>query len=128
MEFIVSEAELTQVVDYLLPKLKPGVVISLNGDLGAGKTTLVKNLIKALGVDDVVTSPTFNIIKEYDNRICHIDAYRVFQEDIGIDYYLEGDYIVLIEWAKNISDYIDEFDLVINLDYDQDRRKITIME
>ncbi len=125
---IKSEDELSQVVEYLKPKLKENIVVSLEGNLGAGKTTLVKKIAKALNIKDDITSPTFNIIKEYDNRLCHIDAYRIMQEDIGLDHYLNTGYITFIEWASNISDYIDEFDYTIKIDYTLDGRKITIME
>lgn len=123
-----DETEFAKVAEYLVTKINSNTTISLVGDLGAGKTTLIKYLAKALGIQDLITSPTFNIIKEYDNRFCHIDAYRVNQEDIGIDHYLDLGYIICIEWAENISDYIDEFDLTIYINYTETGREIIIVE
>ncbi len=86
-------------------------VILLNGELGAGKTTLVKELVKQLGCDEDVTSPTFSIVNEYktkdDSRIYHIDLYRLSTCDqcleIGLDEYLySGDY-TFVEWAERMS-------------------------
>ncbi len=123
-----KEEDFNQVVDYLLPKLHKNATISLVGELGAGKTTFVKYLATKLGIKQHITSPTFNIIKQYDDKLCHIDAYRVLQEDLGLDYYLDNGYIMCIEWAVNISDYIDEFDFIININYTLDGREVIITE
>jgi tRNA threonylcarbamoyladenosine biosynthesis protein TsaE len=93
----------------LAPALLPGDVISLTGDLGAGKTALVQGLAAALGVERRVTSPTFTIVHQYDGRfpIIHLDIYRLqsFQEviDLGFEEFLDPDSIVAIEWGEAIS-------------------------
>jgi len=93
----------------LAPALLPGDVISLTGDLGAGKTALVQGVAAALGVDIRVTSPTFTIVHEYDGRfpIIHLDIYRLqsFQEviDLGFEEFLAPEAIVAIEWGEAIS-------------------------
>lgn len=91
--------------------IKPGTVICLNGDLGAGKTLFVQNLARALGVEGDVTSPTFNLINIYEGKmkIFHFDLYRLEQEyeleEIGFyDYVEEPDGLVLIEWAEKFID------------------------
>ena len=91
--------------------LKPGTVICLNGDLGAGKTLFVQNLARALGVQGDVTSPTFNLMNVYEGKmkIFHFDLYRLEQEyeleEIGFyDYVEETDGLVLIEWAEKFVD------------------------
>src|SRR5690625_1586736 len=75
--------------------LRPGNVVTLEGDLGVGKTIFSKGIANGLGVREPVTSPTFTIVKEYQGEIpfYHIDAYRLesSEEDIGFDEYFEGD-------------------------------------
>ena len=97
----------TQIADII----KPGTVICLNGDLGAGKTLFVQNLARALGVQGDVTSPTFNLMNIYEGKmkIFHFDLYRLEQEyeleEIGFyDYVEEPDGLVLIEWAEKFAD------------------------
>lgn len=95
-------------------KLKGGEIILLNGNLGAGKTTFTKGLAKALGVDEVVTSPTFTFMKEYHGRLdlYHFDMYRVEDEDelyeLGLNDYLYMRGVCVIEWNKfkDIKNYI----------------------
>lgn len=91
-------------------KLKIGDVVTLKGDLGAGKTTFVQFLSKALGVKDNVTSPTFTIINEYDGKfkIYHMDLYRLESQDEAmqtgfLDYVNRKDGICLIEWPQVAS-------------------------
>ena len=71
---------------FLGENLKPGDVVCLNGDLGAGKTTLTKSIAKGLGIDDYVTSPTFTIVNEYYGKtdLYHIDTYRL-DDKIDVD-------------------------------------------
>jgi tRNA threonylcarbamoyladenosine biosynthesis protein TsaE len=92
-------------------KLKNGDVVALYGDLGSGKTQVVKGICSALGVADTVNSPTFIIVNEYtsqsDIKIYHLDLYRMKSEDdvinIGIDDYLKNRGILLIEWPEHIE-------------------------
>lgn len=93
----------------LSPTLLPGDVISLTGDLGAGKTAFVQGVAAALGVEGRVTSPSFTIVHEYEGRypIIHLDVYRLdsFQEviDLGFEEFLDPEAIVLIEWGEAIA-------------------------
>lgn len=88
-----------------------GAIITLNGDLGAGKTTLTKGIALGLGITQPVTSPSFTIMKSYEGRLklIHIDAYRL--SGIGLDYDLEeaiyGDGVSVIEWSTHIQSSID---------------------
>ncbi len=93
-----------------LSKILPsGTVVALVGDLGAGKTTLVRSVAKGLGINEVVQSPTFNIMKLYlkGNRpLIHIDAYRLadVNTDIGLDEYIGHETgLTMIEWPKFIE-------------------------
>lgn len=93
--------------------LAPGDVVALTGDLGAGKTQFVKGVVEAFGGDEEVTSPTFTLIHEYRAGrvpIYHFDFYRLNQREevlrLGLDDYLEGDGISLIEWADRFPDLL----------------------
>jgi tRNA threonylcarbamoyladenosine biosynthesis protein TsaE len=93
----------------LAPVLLPGDVISLNGDLGAGKTVFVQGVAAALGVTGRVTSPAFTIVHEYDARwpILHIDVYRLnsYQEviDLGFEELIDPGAILVIEWGEAVA-------------------------
>ena len=91
----------------------PGMVICLNGELGCGKTVFTKGFAAALGIEDTITSPTFNIIKEYPNGempLYHMDVYRLEEapESTGLLDYFDKDGVVIIEWASMIKDYLPE--------------------
>lgn len=88
---------------FVAPYLKASSLILLSGDLGAGKTTFVRNFLLSLGYNKSVTSPTFNIVKTYEvghTFVNHIDAYRLEgrDEEIGLDELIESDDITFIEW------------------------------
>lgn len=93
----------------LAPVLLPGDVISLNGDLGAGKTVFVQGLAAALGVTGRITSPAFTIVHEYEARwpILHIDVYRLnsYQEvlDLGFEELIDPGAILLVEWGEAVG-------------------------
>lgn len=97
-------------------QLVAGDVLVLDGDLGAGKTTFTKGLAAGLEIPDIIKSPTFTIIHEYqDGRIplYHMDAYRLENggaEDLGLDEYFDGDGVSVVEWAQFAEDELpDEF-------------------
>lgn len=93
----------------LAPVLLPGDVVSLSGDLGAGKTVFVQGVCAALGYQGRVTSPTFTLVHEYDARypIVHLDIYRLdsYQEvlDLGFEEIMGPNSIVLVEWGEAVS-------------------------
>lgn len=110
-----NNENIQHVAEYVLKNLTKSKIILLNGDLGAGKTTLVKEIAKLIGIKDNITSPTFNFMKEYEGLI-HIDAYNLTQDlDEFEDYYLDN--IIAIEWSDNISHmYTNYLDIRIKLD------------
>lgn len=120
--YLTKSAEESQAIGEMLGKhLKAGDVITLEGDLGAGKTTFTKGLAKGLGVRRNVNSPTFTIIKQYKGRIplYHMDVYRLenSDEDIGFSEYFDGDGVAVIEWATFIEAYLPDERLEIKITY-----------
>ncbi|QAY68465.1 tRNA (adenosine(37)-N6)-threonylcarbamoyltransferase complex ATPase subunit type 1 TsaE [Paenibacillus protaetiae] len=91
---------------------RPGTVLALDGDLGAGKTTFSQAFAAAIGVKAVVNSPTFTIIKEYEGLAMpfyHMDVYRLSQEEadeLGLDDYFYGEGVTIVEWARLIEELL----------------------
>lgn len=109
--------------------------IAIDGTLGVGKTTLVKNFCKNLGVIDHVSSPTFPIINEYstksNEKIYHFDFYRLnsFQEaiEIGTDLYLDTDSYCFIEWPELILPLLNKDVLFLSIKIEKQNRVLTII-
>ena len=117
---------------FLGENLKPGDVVCLNGDLGAGKTTLTKSIAKGLGIDDYVTSPTFTIVNEYYGKtdLYHIDTYRLDDkidvDYLGFDEYFYSDGVTIVEWAEKIRDALPEEYMEINIKSHDNKRDLDI--
>ncbi|UOQ44337.1 tRNA (adenosine(37)-N6)-threonylcarbamoyltransferase complex ATPase subunit type 1 TsaE [Halobacillus salinarum] len=115
-----SPEETMDLAERLGEKLLPGDVLTLEGDLGAGKTTFTKGLGRGLGVKRTINSPTFTMIKEYQGRLpfYHMDVYRLeeSEEDLGFDEYFSGEGVTVVEWAHFIEEYLptQRLDIVIN--------------
>lgn len=131
------EAETNILGARLAAAFEPGLVVALVGDLGAGKTHLVRAIATALGVDpDDVGSPTFVLVREYDARasdgeplpLYHFDAYRLADVDefleLGADEMLHGDGVCLVEWADRVAEVLpgDMLRIVIEHVGDRERR------
>lgn len=109
--------------------LKKGDILTLNGDLGAGKTHFTKGIGKGLEVEECITSPTFTIVSEYMGRLplYHFDVYRIQDiyemYEIGFEEYLYGDGVCVIEWSDNIKELLpkDTIDILINRIDDNER-------
>lgn len=115
-----SERETIELAENFEAEKFPNMVICLNGDLGSGKTIFTKGFAAALGIDETVTSPTFNIIKEYLNGempLYHMDVYRLEGniEGTGITDYFSKNGVTIIEWAEMIEDYLPEERLDITI-------------
>ncbi len=122
--YMKNEADTESFGIELAKKATPGTVIALTGDLGAGKTTLTKSIAKGLEIEDIITSPTFNIVKEYDTGrlpLYHFDVYRVGDVDemyeIGCEEYFYGEGVCVVEWADLIEEIMPEDTLWINIEY-----------
>lgn len=111
--------ETEQLALRLASLLKGGEVITLEGDLGAGKTTFTQALAKGLDIRRTVNSPTFTILKQYEGRLPlnHLDVYRLADsdEDLGWDELFFGDAVSVIEWARYISEELPDERLDIEI-------------
>lgn len=117
-----SPAETVALGRRLAERLGPGDVLALYGDLGAGKTHLVKGLCAGLGIaPETVSSPTFTIVNEYDGTlpVYHIDAYRIERTEeffeLGYETYVFGDGVCLIEWPERVEALVPEHALRLRL-------------
>jgi len=138
MEFQANSIEETTKIGFQLGKLlNSGDIICLTGDLGTGKTHITKGIAKGLGINDTITSPTFNIVNQYDSgrlKLNHFDVYRVSDPDeiyaIGFDDYIFSEAVSIIEWANYIEEILPKEYLHINISKDfskgENFRKISI--
>ena len=107
-------------------------MITLKGQLGAGKTTFSQGFASGLNIKGVINSPTFNIVKCYFDSVIplyHIDAYRLedLHQDLGLEEYIEGDGVCLVEWAEFIQEVIPDELLKIEIEIlENEERMITI--
>lgn len=105
--------------------VEPGMVILLDGDLGAGKTTFTKGIAQALGIKRYVKSPTFTLIREYpEGRIplYHMDVYRLEEggaDDLGLEEYFDGDGVSIVEWSQFVEHLLPEDYLTIHFIKDE---------
>ena len=113
MEFIFSLDEIKQVAKKIILE-KPHKVILFHGNMGVGKTTLIKEICKTLGTEDLISSPTFSIVNEYitsnDETIFHFDFYRIDNEEeaynIGVEDYFDSNHWCLIEWPSVVENLL----------------------
>lgn len=140
MKHISTSPEETEKIAYEFAKtLKGGEIVTLDGDLGSGKTAFVRGLALGLGVKEIVSSPTFTIVNEYHSGkipLFHFDVYRIGSSDemydIGWEDYISQGAVVVIEWSTLISDIFDGTQIPIqitkNLDKGESYREISIGE
>jgi tRNA threonylcarbamoyladenosine biosynthesis protein TsaE len=127
-----SKEETRKLGALMAPLFQAGDVVLLEGDLGAGKTTLVGGVARALKVEEDVISPTFNIMKCYFKGtlpLYHIDAYRLENQNIelGLDEYIEGNGVCFIEWPQYIKPLLPDETLSITLkNIGGDNRQLTL--
>ncbi|MBP3875460.1 MAG: tRNA (adenosine(37)-N6)-threonylcarbamoyltransferase complex ATPase subunit type 1 TsaE [Lachnospiraceae bacterium] len=117
----------------------PGQVYALVGDLGVGKTVFTKGFAEGLGIEEPVNSPTFTILQIYEEGrlpLYHFDVYRIEEpeemEEIGLDEYIDGDGVCLIEWAGRIEELLPEDVIVVYIEKDLEKgldyRRITVRQ
>jgi tRNA threonylcarbamoyladenosine biosynthesis protein TsaE len=134
MEVIFSLEEIERIANEVVAQ-NPHKVIIFNGQMGVGKTTLIKVLAAILGVKDTISSPTFSLVNEYkvteNQNVYHFDVYRLQSEsealDMGIDEYLYSGHWCFIEWAEKIPNLLPDLYSTINLELLPDgKRKLTL--
>lgn len=128
----ISPGETEALGQKLGEKLRPGDVLALFGGLGVGKTTFVKGLATALGVNVPVTSPTYTIVNEYagDLPLFHFDMYRLSDSDelfeIGWEDYMLRGGVIAVEWSENVADIFEEDTIKVYFKRDEEGRRIKI--
>lgn len=134
MEVIFSLEEIERIANKVVAQ-NPHKVIIFKGQMGVGKTTLIKVLAANLGVKDTISSPTFSLVNEYktseNQNVYHFDVYRLQSEsealDMGIDEYLYSGHWCFIEWAEKIPNLLPDLYTTINLELLPDgKRKLTL--
>lgn len=130
-----SEKETAAIGCKLGESLRGGEIITLSGELGAGKTVFAKGIARGLSISDTVVSPTFTLMNEYEGRftLYHYDAYRIADGDeareAGLtEYFGKNDGVCVIEWWENIVDVLESFSkITVNISYkDENTRLIEI--
>lgn len=133
MEEVYSLADIDRVAKRLIEASRSKTLL-FYGEMGAGKTTLIKAILKSLGAEDSGSSPTFSLVNEYhtpNGPVHHFDFYRINDEseawDIGFEEYLETDAWNLIEWPEKIPNFIEEGHQKVCLEVqDRDTRKLML--
>ena len=124
--------ELPQIAIQIVKWISNEQICLVNGQMGAGKTTLIKAICEQLGVIDNVSSPTFSIVNEYathlGQRIYHFDFYRLKSEkeawDMGIEEYFESGSLCFLEWASQIPSFVPDRHIEIQIDIVSDHQRI----
>ena len=125
---IASQEELPQVARAVIEELGTRNVVALRGGMGAGKTTLIREIAAQLGATDTVTSPTFAIVNQYrgsdDRRICHFDFYRIddIREayDFGYEEYFYSGDLRLVEWPEKIESLLPDDVMEVRITVDSE--------
>jgi len=125
-----SLQELPQLASELISKFQHKIIL-FEGEMGAGKTTLIKEIIAQMGSDDETSSPTFSIVNEYETKmgkVFHFDLYRIKSEmeayDFGIEEYLDSNAYCFIEWPDKIENLIPEEHHLIKINSENSLRTI----
>ncbi len=126
-----NEMETMEIAQNLESEKFPNMVICLDGELGSGKTVFTKGFAQALGIEEIITSPTYTIIKEYPNGelpLYHMDVYRLDgnSEGLGIEEYFTKGGVVIIEWAETIKDLLPKERLDIKFKIIDEEKRVLI--
>ena len=127
-----NEYETIELAENIESEKFPNMVICLNGDLGSGKTVFTKGFANALGIDEIITSPTFNIVKEYysgEAPLFHMDVYRLDESSVEINFqeYFTKNGVSIIEWSDLIKDELPKERLEITFRIVDENTRILII-
>lgn len=127
-----SELETIEIAQNLESEKFPNMIICLDGELGSGKTVFTKGFASSLGITENITSPTYNIIKEYESGempLYHMDVYRLDgnADGIGIEEYFTKGGVVIIEWADSIKDVLPKERLNIKFKVVDENKRVLIV-
>lgn len=127
-----SETDTMELAENIESEKFPGMVICLDGELGSGKTVFVKGFAKSLGITENITSPTFNIVKEYESGemiLNHMDVYRLEESDasIALNDYFSSDGVTIIEWAEMIKDKLPDERLEIKFKVIDENTRVMVL-
>lgn len=130
-EYLADEAATLDFGHALAARLPPTALVYLHGDLGAGKTTLVRGILRGLGHQGVVKSPTYTLLEPYELpscRVYHFDFYRIIDNQeldfIGIDELLDASALKLVEWPEMAADRLPAADVVVRMQVQGEGRRI----
>ncbi len=128
-----NEKDTMELAENIESEKFPGMIICLDGELGSGKTVFVKGFAKSLGIEETITSPTFNIVKEYTNGempLYHMDVYRLEDNEsqIGFNDYFSQNAVSIIEWSDLIEDQLPEERLDIKFKIIDENTRILILK
>ncbi len=133
-QYLADEAAQIKFGEMLAPLLPQGLLVNLRGDLGSGKTTLVRGVLKGLGHLGRVRSPTFTLMETYilaERNLCHLDLYRLGGmeelEMLGIRDYLDSNWNLWIEWPDHAQPLAQQADLDMDFDYTGIGRTVTMV-
>ena len=126
-----SERETIELAQNFESEKFPNMIICLDGELGSGKTVFTKGIANALGIKEIITSPTFNIIKEYDGELSlyHMDVYRLDgnTDGYGIEEYFTKGGVVVIEWSDTIKDILPKEYLHIKFKVSDENKRVLFL-
>ncbi len=126
-----NESDTIELAQNLESEKFPNMVICLDGELGSGKTFFTKAFAQAMGITDEVTSPTFNIIKEYNGELpmYHMDVYRVENnvDNLGLTEYFDKGGVTIIEWSEMIKDYLPKERLDIRIKIVDENTRVFVL-
>ena len=134
-EFLPDEDATLAYAEVVRPLLRPGVLVFLRGELGAGKTTLVRGILRQFGHTGSVKSPTYTLVEPYETKfgpVYHFDFYRLDTPeevlDIGFEDYLSSDNRCFMEWPEKIGPYLPPESLKVFIEVQPDNSRIILLE